>query len=86
MILVAIGVIVAYWITNQAWEITDFIALCIVGTMLKIFKFNNMKDATFFLMCCMVSDICLAVIIHFTKEQISYDNLIISNFSSPLEF
>ena len=57
-----------------------------------------MKDATFFLLVCILSDIqyknnfflkimtvIMGAAIHFTIKRVSYDSMIISHFSNPLE-
>ena len=54
-----------------------------MGSLMKIFKFKNMKNATLFLFVCCLTDIINALASHFTRD-ISYDNIIISYLNSPL--
>jgi hypothetical protein len=62
--------------------ISCIISILMLGSLMKIFKFQNMKNATLFLLICCLTDIINALASHYTRD-ISYDNIIISYLNSP---
>ena len=56
-----------------------------MGSLMKIFMFKNMKNATLFLFICCLTDIINALLSHYTRNM-SYDNIIISYLNSPFLF
>lgn len=56
-----------------------------VGSSLKLFKVTSMAIAIFNLVEMMVFDAISAVIIHYSLSKLSYDTIIISCVSSPIE-
>ena len=65
--------------------ISNIIFILIMGSLMKIFIFKNMKNATLFLFICCLTDIINALSSHYTRKM-SYDNIIISYFNSPFLF
>jgi hypothetical protein len=74
--VIALGLLVGYTLTRKGWYINDIIALCIIGSGVKLFKIKSLRDACFvnpnlihflkFLIPCALLDILVAVIIHYT--------------------
>lgn len=65
--------------------ISNIISILIMGSLMKIFMFKNMKNATLFLFICCLTDIINALLSHYTRNM-SYDNIIISYLNSPFLF
>ena len=60
--LIALGVVVSYNYLHQPWYISNIISICLLGSLLKIFKFFNMKNSVFFMLICLLTDIAGAII------------------------
>ena len=65
--------------------ISNIISILIMGSLMKIFMFKNMKNATLFLFICCLTDIINALGRHYTRDM-SYDYIIISYLNSSFLF
>jgi len=54
-------VVLSYDYLHQPWYISDIISICLLGSLLKIFKFFNMKNSVFFMLICLLTDIAGAI-------------------------
>jgi hypothetical protein len=45
--VIALALLVGYTLTRKGWYINDIIALCIIGSGVKLFKIKSLRDAFF---------------------------------------
>ncbi|KAM3136000.1 hypothetical protein pb186bvf_011805 [Paramecium bursaria] len=72
------------FIFTKYWFIGDFLSVFIIGTIVKLFKLPNLKNAFIFMVPIMLVDIFLAILVHFTQYQ-SYNILTLKYLNCPLE-
>lgn len=78
--------LIILWLSlRRPWYLNNLIAICIMGSVLKLFKVTSMKTAIYNLVVMMVFDSVSAVIIHYSVSDLSYDTVIISCVNSPIE-
>ena len=80
-----IGVIfvILYWATNGIWIINDILAVCTIVAGIKILKIRSLKIGIIMLFSLLFFEIIAGLIVHYVIG-ISYNNLIIELFESPL--
>lgn len=44
-LILGVGVVFIWWVTNKNWIISDVISVCIIISMMKIFKYTSLKTA-----------------------------------------
>lgn len=83
-VLLSIPVAVAWWLLDKNWIITDLISICIIISVIKVFKFVSFKIAlvAYIVMVCVYSaaDIVIAIVY---KED--YNNFFLNNINTPFQ-
>lgn len=69
---------------SKAWYLSDFLSITMMGTLVKIFKLNNLKSSFIFMIPCVLMDIIVTLIIHFVESE-SYNVLTLKYLNCPLE-
>jgi|JI6StandDraft_1071083.scaffolds.fasta_scaffold22072_6 hypothetical protein len=81
--LFGVLIVALYWIFYQNWIITDIISICTIVASIKLLKLTSLLMAVVFLGSVLVVEIVVSLIIHFSL-QVSYNNLIINRYDSPI--
>lgn len=68
--------------SGKAWYFSDLIALCLLGTMMKLLKFRSLKQAFTFLIICLLVDSMGAIAVYLSQTM-SYDVLFLNDYNEP---
>lgn len=83
--VISISLISWWWLSGQVFYLSNFITVCIVGSFMKLLKFQSFKDVTIFLTFVFITDGFWAMMLHFMDSR-SYNSVVISDFNTPVLF
>lgn len=63
-IILILTVEILYVVYNYPWYLTDIIAFCIGGSIIKLFKFTSLKSATLLLSAAIIFDLIYYLLIN----------------------
>lgn len=72
-----------YWVTNGMWIVNDILAVCTIVASIKLLKIRSLKSGIFMLYSLLLIEIVAGLIVHYIFK-VSYNNLVIQMFESPL--
>lgn len=81
--LVGALTILLYWITDGVWLLNDALAVSIIIAGIKILKLRSLKIGILMLLSFLLFEVVAGLIIHYVVG-VSYNNLVIQLFQSPL--
>ena len=54
-----------YWLTNGFWFLNDFLAVCLIVAVIKIFKIRSLKMAVMLIFPLLIIEIIVGLIVHY---------------------
>lgn len=82
-LLVALGIMLSWQLTNMNWVSSDIIGICTVVAFIKIFKFTDMQMALVIFGVLVGLEVIAALIIYYVVGT-SYNTILLNNFNNPM--
>ncbi|CAD8091589.1 unnamed protein product [Paramecium primaurelia] len=82
-IILGAALFAIYLATEQIWILSNLISICILGSLIKLFKITSLKDCLLFFLPIMAMDIFCSIYLALNIRY-EWDSLILRYFNTPL--
>ncbi|CAK87807.1 unnamed protein product (macronuclear) [Paramecium tetraurelia] len=82
-LIIGVALFAVYLATEQIWILSNLISICILGSLIKLFKITSLKDCLLFFLPIMAMDLFCSIYMAMTIRY-EWDSLILRYFNTPL--